>query len=236
MIIELPEKCKPKAPQLGDADQVLVSCQGKTVPLVPIVMSLNGDQVPFDLRVEKNEVVIAVEASEDATLISAAMGDQAYIVANETKNAAEEMNESTTLEPGGASDGFLINSMEATTASVSVVNVPSGYRYCPTSCTPTSLHDYCTWSPDAWGKANFRGPCAIHDMDIDRIRVKAISLTSKKSERYAADKRFGDNMRTNCRYYYPRTYLDAVNREACLGVTLTYEGVVRTKTTFWDGR
>jgi len=73
-------------------------------------------------------------------------------------------------------------------------------------------------------------------MDIDRIRVKPMSLTSKKSERYAADGRFGGNLRTNCRYYYPRTFVDAVNREACLGVALGYEGAVPAKTSVWDGR
>lgn len=234
--IDLPGKCKPKSHKVSEMEPLLATCRGEDVPLIPMVMSLSSEQVPFDLGVEGNKVIITTGLSETSTFVSAVVGNQAGIVANETRNAAQDMNEPTPPDFTESTDGPFINMLEATTASVSVVNVPSGYRYCPTSCTPTALHDYCTWSPDAWGQANFRGPCAIHDMEIDRIRVKAISLASKRNERYGADGRLGDNKRTNCRYYYPRTFVDAVNREACLGVTLGYEGAVRAKTTVWDGR
>ena len=41
------------------------------------------------------------------------------------------------------------------------VAVPSRYVYDPSK---GSLHDYCTKSPDSWGRADFRGPCANHDL------------------------------------------------------------------------
>lgn len=41
------------------------------------------------------------------------------------------------------------------------VGVPSNYVYNPSL---GSLHDYCTSSPDSWFSADFRGPCAVHDL------------------------------------------------------------------------
>ena len=43
----------------------------------------------------------------------------------------------------------------------SFVGVPSNYVYNPSL---GSLHDYCTSSPDSWFAADFRGPCAVHDL------------------------------------------------------------------------
>ena len=50
------------------------------------------------------------------------------------------------------------------------VAVPSRYVYDPSK---GSLHDYCTKSPDSWGRADFRGPCANHDLCYeDHVRGK----------------------------------------------------------------
>jgi hypothetical protein len=50
------------------------------------------------------------------------------------------------------------------------VAVPSRYVYDPAQ---GSLHDYCTKSPDRWGRADFRGPCANHDLCyMDHVRGK----------------------------------------------------------------
>lgn len=44
------------------------------------------------------------------------------------------------------------------------VNVPKSYCYDPDTTTHPGWHDYCTHSPDSYGKADFRGPCAYHDL------------------------------------------------------------------------
>ena len=50
------------------------------------------------------------------------------------------------------------------------VAVPSRYVYDPSQ---GSLHDYCTKSPDSWDRADFRGPCANHDLCyMDHVRGK----------------------------------------------------------------
>ncbi|MEZ4362837.1 MAG: hypothetical protein R3B48_21780 [Kofleriaceae bacterium] len=55
--------------------------------------------------------------------------------------------------------------------SVQYIGVPWNYVYNPSL---GSLHDYCTASPDeyilapAGNRANFRGPCAYHDMCLEQ--------------------------------------------------------------------
>ncbi|MGI8415753.1 MAG: hypothetical protein ACR2P2_06000 [Nakamurella sp.] len=48
------------------------------------------------------------------------------------------------------------------------VVVPKSYCYDPSTSNHTGWHDYCTHSPDQYngigGTADFRGPCARHDM------------------------------------------------------------------------
>ncbi|KAI8799938.1 hypothetical protein BJ742DRAFT_843825 [Cladochytrium replicatum] len=41
------------------------------------------------------------------------------------------------------------------------ISIPSNYVY---DTDRGTLHDYCTASPDSFGNANFRGPCARHDL------------------------------------------------------------------------
>ncbi|WP_432995247.1 phospholipase A2 [Dactylosporangium sp. CA-233914] len=43
----------------------------------------------------------------------------------------------------------------------SFVSIPSNYVYNPSL---GNLHDYCTSSPDSFLSADFRGPCARHDL------------------------------------------------------------------------
>ena len=50
------------------------------------------------------------------------------------------------------------------------VAVPARYEYNPRQ---GSLHDYCTHAPDSWDRADFRGPCANHDLcSMDHQRGK----------------------------------------------------------------
>ncbi|WP_218078982.1 phospholipase A2, partial [Arthrobacter sp. HMSC06H05] len=118
------------------------------------------------------------------------------------------------------------------TTSAHLVTVPSHYRYCPHWCKPKSLHDYCTWSPDQWFKADFRGPCAIHDLGIEETRKKPMNLEQKRNERRMHDYRFGANLRTNCAYFYPAGTL---GRSHCNGATHIYQSAVLTATANWDG-
>jgi hypothetical protein len=68
------------------------------------------------------------------------------------------------------------------------VGVPKGYVYNPKLGT---THDYCSYSPDSYLKANFRGPCARHDMCYDSPKDK------KK-----CDVNLLKDMRANCNHAY----------------------------------
>ncbi len=88
-------------------------------------------------------------------------------------------------------EGFEEGASEGLTPRASIVKVPSNYIYNPSR---GSLHDYCTKSPDEFpnpfGKnAPFHGPCAIHDMCIERAGYR----------NRVCDAPLKNNMKTNCR-------------------------------------
>lgn len=94
------------------------------------------------------------------------------------------------------------------------VGVPSNYIYNPRL---GARHDYCTGSPDEFpapigNNADFRGPCARHDMCYD-------STTSK----WTCDNRLFDNMVSNCDYWY--SWYNP-NRLACRNTAFIYWTVV----------
>ncbi len=73
------------------------------------------------------------------------------------------------------------------------VGIPTNYVYQPSL---GSLHDYCTSSPDefpnpAGANANFRGPCARHDLCYGGTTDKKI-----------CDVNLREHMRMNCRHSY----------------------------------
>ena len=73
------------------------------------------------------------------------------------------------------------------------VGIPSSYVYNPRLGT---LHDYCTHSPDqfpnpAGRNADFRGPCARHDLCL-----------GGRTARPTCNARLRADMRTNCRHSY----------------------------------
>ncbi len=73
------------------------------------------------------------------------------------------------------------------------VGIPSNYVYNPRR---GSLHDYCTKSPDEFpnpvgANANFRGPCARHDMCLEARRPSQ-----------GCNNALWSDMVTNCRYTY----------------------------------
>lgn len=93
-------------------------------------------------------------------------GDQAY-VGDYTELSPEEMS---------------------ATAARRFIGIPSRYVYDPDL---GSLHDYCTWSPDRFGSADFRGPCANHDL----------CYMDGFSHSYCNDV-FWYYLQVNCRYAY----------------------------------
>jgi hypothetical protein len=76
---------------------------------------------------------------------------------------------------------------------VSKVTVPSNYVYKPALGT---LHDYCTNAPDEFpapgaANADFRGPCARHDLCYGSSTVNSV-----------CDRHLRANMYANCQHYY----------------------------------
>ena len=109
----------------------------------------------------------------------------------------------------------------APASAADYVSVPDRYVYNPGTSYQTTLHDYCTKSPDEFSapgtNANFRGPCARHDLCIMERNVS----------RSTCDSRFRSNLLQQCEHYYgswdPR-------RAGCKSVALTYYAVVVVKT------
>ncbi|MDG9708362.1 hypothetical protein [Streptomyces sp. DH10] len=77
----------------------------------------------------------------------------------------------------------------ATVMASGKVTVPSNYVYKPSK---GSLHDYCTSSPDSWNKADFRGPCARHDL----------CYAKPGNHKKACDAVLNTQMTQNCYYAY----------------------------------
>ena len=94
------------------------------------------------------------------------------------------------------------------------VTVPSNYVYDPAR---GARHDYCTAAPDEFpaphaANADFRGPCARHDLCYD-------GSASKRS----CDRALRRNMFRNCEHYYGK-YNPL--RAACKAAALTYWAAV----------
>jgi hypothetical protein len=81
----------------------------------------------------------------------------------------------------------------AGSTNVHKVTVPAEYVYDPSL---GYLHDYCTFSPDefpapAAPNADFRGPCARHDL-----------CYAGSTDQFVCDNALRKDMYTNCDYYY----------------------------------
>lgn len=74
--------------------------------------------------------------------------------------------------------------------------------------------DYCTFSPDSWGKASFKSACKWHD--------KCYSSNST-TDRLSCDMAFNTKMISACQSAYGK----GVRRTACYGVTQGYYQGVR---------
>lgn len=102
----------------------------------------------------------------------------------------------------------------APSAAGAFVSVPSNYVYNPAL---GSLHDYGTSSPDEFpapfgANANFRGPCARHDL-----------CYAGSTSEFTCDNGLRSDMRTNCAYTYGSTN---PNRYACYSTADIYGAAV----------
>jgi len=98
------------------------------------------------------------------------------------------------------------------------VDVPARYVYDPSQ---GSLHDYCTKSPDSWGRADFRGPCANHDLCyMDHVRGKQ-----------SCDDSLRTDMEMNCGVAFDQdgTAKDEDKFTTCLRMAAGYYGWVKKK-------
>lgn len=112
---------------------------------------------------------------------------------------------------------YRTNAAGATTATdAPFVSVPPDYVYDPVNGV-WGWHDYCTMSPDSYFSADFRGPCARHDMAYEAANARVP----------AADDRLKVDMDTNCAYAYSAYH---PNRYSCYGVATTYKSVVKSLT------
>lgn len=101
------------------------------------------------------------------------------------------------------------------------VSIPSRYIYNPNTTHQRTLHDYCTKSPDSFRAADFRGPCARHDLCI----------MDRDVARSTCDSRFLANLKQECNHTYDKWYENPI-QATCNATAYTYYGVVRTKTFF----
>lgn len=103
------------------------------------------------------------------------------------------------------------------------VGIPSNYVY-NLNHPRRTLHDYCTKSPDEFpnpvgANANFRGPCARHDMCFEQ----------RQASQFTCNNRLWANLKSNCEHTY--AWYNPT-RQACISTANVYWGAV-TANTLW---
>ena len=96
------------------------------------------------------------------------------------------------------------------------VVVPASYCYDPATTKNPGWHDYCTHSPDSYGSADFRGPCARHDMCLQAGH-----------SHHTCDGPLLANMKTNCKHSYGRWN---PTRYKCEATAYGYYGFIKAYT------
>ncbi len=125
----------------------------------------------------------------------------------------------STVTWGAAGAEFASASTLSTTSALAArrpakVTVPARYVYKPKLGV---RHDYCSYAPDEFpapraANADFRGPCARHDLCYDG-----------RTDRKACDKALKRNLFQNCEHYYGK-YNPL--RAACKATALVYWAAV----------
>ncbi|MGI8459426.1 MAG: hypothetical protein ACR2LI_15130 [Propionibacteriaceae bacterium] len=122
-----------------------------------------------------------------------------------------------------ATTGVATATVAAASATAKHITVPKNYVYNPKAKHQRTLHDYCTKSPDEFPapgtNANFRGPCARHDMCIQYRQA---------TKRSVCDSRLLANLKSECRWTYSGRF--DLRRGACLTTAHAYWLVVRART------
>lgn len=117
--------------------------------------------------------------------------------------------------------GLLSTTSGTAHAASGHITVPSNYVYNPNTTHQRTLHDYCSYSPDEFpapGKnANFRGPCARHDMCYQYHQKTQVGC----------DRQLWSHLTSECEYTYP--WYDP-RRAACKRTADVYFGVVLAHT------
>lgn len=108
-------------------------------------------------------------------------------------------------------------------ASCCHITIPSNYVYNPNTTRQRTLHDYCSYSPDEFSapgtNANFRGPCARHDM----------CYQYHQKTQHGCDNQLGTQLTQECTYTY--AWYDP-RRTACVNTAAVYWAAV-TIHTYW---
>jgi hypothetical protein len=112
----------------------------------------------------------------------------------------------------------------ASSSDAKHITIPKNYQYHPHRGPNIVWHDYCTKSPDefpTFGKnANFRGPCARHDM----------CLQYRQHKEATCDGILLTNLKSECRYTYKHWY--DPRKSACISTAYVYWLAVRAATYF----
>jgi hypothetical protein len=117
---------------------------------------------------------------------------------------------SASTAPIGGGGSNCISHISESVPHEGKVVVPWSYCYNPTTTHHRGWHDYCTHSPDSYNSADFRGPCARHDMCLQRTHSHS-----------RCDGPLLTNLKTNCHYAYSHWYQIPAKLK-CYGVAYGY--------------
>lgn len=155
----------------------------------------SGQSLPTHFQIEGTTLVQVVDARKAVGQVTALLQ---YTGASETTSGAD-----------GSTKAY--------------VGIPSNYVY-NLNHPRRTLHDYCTKSPDEFpnpvgANANFRGPCARHDMCFEQ----------RQASQFTCNNRLWSDLKSNCEYTY--AWYNPT-RQACISTANVYWAAV-TANTLW---
>lgn len=179
-------------------DIQVMDAKGKTLGYIDAAWAQDslGTSLPTAYRIQGNTLVQTVDTAE-------AMGPVTVVL----------QYTGLTADVGSVGGTF----------ATAFVSIPSNYVY-NLNHVRRSLHDYCTKSPDEFpnpvgANANFRGPCARHDMCFE----------GHQASKFTCNNRLWADMVTNCEYTY--AWYNPV-RQTCVATAQVY-WVAVTAATLW---
>lgn len=167
------------------ADILVEDADGRVVGAYDGAWALDAATRPVksSFRVEGNTLVQTVRLKR-GTAFPVFLG----LIYSEVSTSAAPPSETVAGTPAGTAPGVAAGGLAS-----AFVAVPSDYNYNPAL---GSLHDYCTKAPDEFPapgapNADFRGPCARHDL-----------CYAGTTSEFTCDNRLRSDMYTNCNYQY----------------------------------